>query len=228
MDKKEVIIGRQVERGDYQVDEQYKSVGRKHARLLRKQDGLYIEDLDSSNGTFVNGKSVKLKRINVTDRIMLGGQDYYELNIAKALKLLPISNSEFREGFMRLKGVYDTYQTESTNLQMKGQDMMTKRMLPSMIMGVITGVLTALVGNDAGVKTAIGITGSLVTVSAFFIISKVIKDNTIKNREKTNQLNENFELDYVCPACGVSFRGRSWEFLNRDGKCPACKREFNA
>ena len=31
------------------------SVSRQHARIVREADGFYIEDLDSLNGTFVNG-----------------------------------------------------------------------------------------------------------------------------------------------------------------------------
>lgn len=32
------------------------SVSRSHARLLRQSEGVFVEDLNSSNGTFVNGK----------------------------------------------------------------------------------------------------------------------------------------------------------------------------
>jgi len=222
MDKNEIIIGRQVEKGDYKIEEQYKMVGRRHARLFRKPDGVYIEDLDSANGTFVNGKSVKLKRITNADKIMLGGANYYELNLEKVLKMMPMSDKDFHEAFLRLKKIYEHYQTESGNLQTKGQtEMMTKRMLPTMLVGSLTAIASALGGG-----AAVAIIGGVLTVVVFLIASKMASESAKKMREKTNQLNENFELDYVCPACGISFRGKSWEFLKRDGKCPACKRTF--
>ena len=228
MEKNEIFIGRQAEKGDYPVDEQYKSVGRKHARIIRKPDGFYIEDLDTANGTFVNGKSVSLKKINASDKITLGGIDYYELDLKKALKLLPLPDADFQKQFLQLKQIYDDYQTESNLLQTKGQeDMMTKRMLPTMLLGVFTGILTAFVGNNATVKTCIGVGGGILTVVVFLFATKMASKSTQTMREKLARLNEKFELDYVCPACGVSFRGKSWEFLKKMGKCPACQREFH-
>ncbi len=54
------------------------SVSREHARLLRA-DGLFIEDLGSRNGTFVNGQRVQRARVVPGDRIRLGAT---ELRIA--------------------------------------------------------------------------------------------------------------------------------------------------
>jgi len=228
MEKDEILIGREVEKGEFLIDNQYVSIGRKHARIIRKPDGIYIEDLDSANGTFVNGKSVNLKKINASDKIMLGGVNYYELNLEKVLKLLPISDKEFQSQFLQLKQVCDNYQNESNHLQTKGQeDMITKRMLPTMLLGVFTGMLTAFVGNDAIIKTCIAVIGGLLTVVVFWIATKMASKSSKKMKEKLIQLNENFELDYVCPACGISFKGRSWEFLKRAGKCPGCQREFH-
>lgn len=46
------------------------SVSRQHARILRETDGYYIEDLNSLNGTFVNGQRIVSRtRLNDLDRI---------------------------------------------------------------------------------------------------------------------------------------------------------------
>ena len=229
MVKNEILIGREVAKGEYLVDKQYISVGRKHARIIRKSDGIYIEDLDSANGTYVNGKSVSLKKINSSDKITLGGSNYYELNLEKVLKLLPISDQEFQSRFQQLKKVYDDYQSESNHLQTKGQeDMMTKRMLPTMLLGTFTGIITLLVGNTLFQRLSIAIIGGILTVVVFMVATKMASKSTQNMREKLNRLNENFEIEYVCPACGVSFRGKSWEFLKRTGKCAVCQREFHS
>ena len=228
MTKKEIFIGREVAKGDLLIDKQYTSVGRKHARILRKPDGIYIEDLNSANGTFVNGKSVSLKKISASDKITLGGANSYELNIGKLLKMLPIADEEYQNRFRQLKHVYDDYQTESNRLQTKGQeDMMTKRMLPTTLLGTFTGIITLLVGNNLIQRLSIAIIGGVLTVVVFLVATKMASKSTKEMREKINLLNENFELDYVCPACGISFRGRSWEFLNKTGKCTACQRNFH-
>ena len=228
MEKNEILIGRDVGKSDYLIDKQYTSVGRRHARIMRKSDGIYIEDMDSANGTFVNGKPVNLKKIKVSDKIMLGGINNYELKLENVLKLLPIPEQEFQSKFMLLKQVYEEFQTENDLLQIKGQeDMMTKRMLPTMLLGVFTGILTAFIGNAAGVKVCIAVIGGMLTIAVFLIATKMASKSNKKTKEKLTVLHENFELDYVCPACGVSFRGRSWEFLKRAGKCPSCQRGFN-
>jgi hypothetical protein len=47
-------------------------VSRKHARLLIRGDRVRIEDLGSTNGTFVNGERVKSSDLRVGDRVLVG------------------------------------------------------------------------------------------------------------------------------------------------------------
>jgi len=44
-----------------------RSVSRQHARILREPDGFYIEDLNSLNGTYINGRRIT-RRTRLTDR----------------------------------------------------------------------------------------------------------------------------------------------------------------
>jgi pSer/pThr/pTyr-binding forkhead associated (FHA) protein len=46
-------------------------ISRKHAVISVMADGLEIEDLDSSNGTYVNGKQINKANINIGDEIKL-------------------------------------------------------------------------------------------------------------------------------------------------------------
>lgn len=43
------------------------TVSRRHARIVRKADGFYLEDLDSRNGTYLNGRRVQ-ELVRLTDR----------------------------------------------------------------------------------------------------------------------------------------------------------------
>ena len=49
-------------------------VSRRHARLLRQGDAYLLEDLGSSNGTYLNGQKIGSERLRLTsgDRIGLG------------------------------------------------------------------------------------------------------------------------------------------------------------
>ena len=140
---------------------------------------------------------------------------------------MPLSDEEFQNRFLQLKEVYDTFQAESNRLSTKGtEDMMMKRFLPTMLAGTFTGIITLLVGNNTAERLSIAVIGGILSVIVFLVANKLAGKSAHNMREKIAQLNKSFELDYVCPDCGLSFKCKSWEFLKRDGKCPACKREF--
>lgn len=228
MEKNEILIGRQVGSGDFLVEEVHRSVSRLHAKITRKPDGLYIEDMDSAHGTFVNGSRVRSKKIGRLDTVSLGGPDHYILDINEVLKRLPLSGEEFDLKVLELRDIYDTYQRESNLLQSKMQeDMMTKRMLPTMLLGSLTTLAAIFVGDDARTKTLIAVGGAILSVLVFVLATKWASKSSREMRVKLNGLNEKFELEYVCPSCGAPYRGKSWEFIKRGGKCPACKREFH-
>lgn len=58
IDQDEVIIGRDAD-NDVQIDNV--AVSREHAKIIRGPNSYFIEDLNSTNGTFVNGKKNKQK-----------------------------------------------------------------------------------------------------------------------------------------------------------------------
>lgn len=65
----------------------------KHAQFISEGDNLYIEDLGSQNGTFVNGARIKKKQITKGDMISIGSRDFllginYELNPIKRTGML--------------------------------------------------------------------------------------------------------------------------------------------
>lgn len=54
--KQEFIIGRQKDRVDYLLV--YKVVSKVHAKIIKNDEKYYIKDLDSKNGTFINGQKL--------------------------------------------------------------------------------------------------------------------------------------------------------------------------
>ena len=66
---RQVVIGRSSELDMVLVEDM---VSRKHAKIIHAAGKLTIEDLGSTNGTFVNGEKVKQSRLKEGDRILIG------------------------------------------------------------------------------------------------------------------------------------------------------------
>ncbi len=48
------------------------TVSRKHALLVRRRDGLYIDDLGSLNGTYVNRRRIESHKLQSGDELQIG------------------------------------------------------------------------------------------------------------------------------------------------------------
>jgi pSer/pThr/pTyr-binding forkhead associated (FHA) protein len=66
---KQVVIGRSSELDMVLVEDM---VSRKHAKITIGEGKIVIEDLGSTNGTFVNGEKIRQARLKEGDRILIG------------------------------------------------------------------------------------------------------------------------------------------------------------
>ena len=69
LDEDRVSIGRSPDAGVFLDDV---TVSRNHALLVRRRDGLYIDDLGSLNGTYVNRRRIESHRLADGDEIQIG------------------------------------------------------------------------------------------------------------------------------------------------------------
>ena len=60
---------------DIHVDDPYASSA--HARIFPRGDFMYLEDMGSTNGTYLNGRQVRTaERLKVADAIRIGDTEY--------------------------------------------------------------------------------------------------------------------------------------------------------
>jgi pSer/pThr/pTyr-binding forkhead associated (FHA) protein len=72
VDKRRVVIGRSKD-SDIQVSDQ--NVSRRHAEVRQEGAAYWVVDLDSTNGTEVNGRRLKRAKLKPGDRITVGATD---------------------------------------------------------------------------------------------------------------------------------------------------------
>lgn len=70
----EVLVGREHEMKEYLMSKPY--VSRQHAKLIKNQDKVFIENLSRTNFTFVNNKRISERtELKLNDEIGLGGNE---------------------------------------------------------------------------------------------------------------------------------------------------------
>lgn len=75
--KEKFLIGRNSKQVDGQI--QTDGISRVHARITKREGGYYIEDLNSTNGTYLNGDLLeyhRVRKLNQNDRVRFGNEEY--------------------------------------------------------------------------------------------------------------------------------------------------------
>lgn len=81
IEKKSIVIGSMKKNTDYQLVE--RGISRMHAKIMKKDDGIFLLDLNSTNGTFVNGENIKSGeeyRLESGDLVMFGKVEFFVAN----------------------------------------------------------------------------------------------------------------------------------------------------
>lgn len=234
----EVTIGRNVpeSKSSFIVPNQYKGVSGTHAKVSRGGDGrLYIEDLDSTNGTYVNNLKIKRSPITKSDKITLGGKIGvgYPLQLQSIIELLPISDDEFNHRMNQLKHVWYNHQEQQNYFGLQRQKAASSKMLYLLLAGGIGGIIITIAsalgvfkqGSDSAAQIATGIVTLLFSLLAYIIGDRIVASKMTKLNEETSQENIQFQIDYECPACNL-FLAKPWDVIASKGECPYCHRKF--
>ncbi len=92
LEKDTTAIGRDMS-GDVYL--KHPSVSRKHTHILKKGSTFYVEDLNSTNGTFVNGEMISRRKVlSDGDEIVIGNYTVlfktdYKAKTGRHVKLAP-------------------------------------------------------------------------------------------------------------------------------------------
>ena len=203
---------------DNEVVADHPHVSRHHARLTRDQEGrLLLEDLGSTNGTFVNDAQVLRKYVVPTDRVRLG--DASEWLVSEILKY----NNDYSAEFELLKRVYEDYVDAKVKIQSANQ--FKTRLLQSLPFAIpgIVGVIVGFLGKGSMTWFSVSL---LITVCAPMIGIYLGAKQSARTPAQLQALANQFKIDYVCPTCGTFLGEVPWESLRNRKQCPACKAKW--
>lgn len=117
-ENREVLVGRSSDLDMVLVEEM---VSRKHARLQLSQGRIEIEDLGSTNGTFVNGERITRMSVGEGDRILIGSNILRVVSLDNEAARSPMKASATpggtRRGVRRFNGTAPTETRMSGSLE---------------------------------------------------------------------------------------------------------------
>jgi predicted RNA-binding Zn-ribbon protein involved in translation (DUF1610 family) len=211
--KSEFTLGRSPE-NDIVIDDPF--VGRKHLNIVyRSEKELLLEDLDSSNFTFVNGVRIKKKLITLDDQVSLGSYILDTKNLFQEVsKKINESRTDFTEEFKNIKKVYLDYEKKVNDYRRKSQ------IFPMLIRAFITLCAMAsafFIFSDPQIRypvmTGAGLLGGIISIA-------MQRDSKLK--DKIDILTAELEMVYKCPKCGRSLISRRWQHWAAKKECETC------
>ena len=223
----EIRIGREVEGNNIMlVPSACKKVSRYHAKLLWKDGMVTIEDNESTNGTFVNGKRIAKTKIDENDTVWLGGNgggaECYPVDLKKAFASCrdaeKKARTDYSKEFQDVKLAYIEYKAEEAKLRnSQNVKMRIVNFIP-----MIAGGAFALIplGYMRIIGLGVGVIITLVLLS---------RSNKHDINEEITELQIKYQSRYCCPKCGTKFPFTThWKKLEADAKCPnpKCNAEF--
>lgn len=211
-----IKIGKAVD-NDFVVDDPH--VSRHHAHLVRQDDATWLlEDIGSTNGTYVNGQQIVKKQVALTDRICFG-------DLCVSLADILHKDNDYSEDFAVLKKVYDGYIETKVKIQSANQfKVRLFQSLPFALPGVI-GVAIGFLGKGS---TMLFLISLLIVICAPTIGIYLGARQSAKIPQQLQDIANQFKIDYVCPKCGNFLGEIPWESLKNRKHCPvtSCKAKW--
>ena len=238
----EIIVGR---RGEQSFPIMDKAVSGKHLKLTTMPDGnVQVEDLGSTNGTFIDGIRIIKKVVSRNTVVQMGSTFAFRINdvlpevktpsvnplgntISGETRIVPPTPSkpeydeEILRKFQNLESVWNKYQEEKINLQKNNASKGFLRMLPMFVLGGL-GYLISCIPELAQFRTAITLAGLGIGI----IITWISYKRATSLPEQMEKLNQQFQIDYVCPKCKQFLGFTPFEGLKNRGQCSACKSKW--
>lgn len=220
-----IIIGRDAKTGQILLNGGGKSgtygnnvpqdISEQHCRLDFIQGCIRLKNLDINNFTYVNGQAVESKTITRKDKIELG-DSRFPLTWEAIDAIVP-PEADIRP----LQEVWNEYERQNVKLQVDERKFNALRSATGLITMVAIALSIATGGRSAWYMLLYALA---ILISIVFFV-KAYRDSS-KTPQKRQELNHQFQHDYVCPHCGRFLGNQSYHILTQNTQCPYCRVKF--
>ena len=223
-------------------------VSRHHAILIIEDNGqLFIVDNSSTNGTFIHSGNGFVRiypnqpyPVTPDTMIQLGPETRFHIRrllTPQNANATPTPSATVKKtaaeqkkppkkvDISHLRRISEHYENQKMRIDSKSGVINNMRTITPIILLIATLVSSVVMGESdskyVNIIFVILIAGVLLGVLMYFI--NLGNKKVIKQR-KDNE--HNYAVKYVCPECHVSFRGKIYENILAEKKCPRCKTEY--
>ncbi len=210
-------------------------VSRRHAVLYIDEQAkrMTLVDTGSTNGTYIyNGSQfVRLTAnqhypVTSDTMIQLGPDTRFHIKKLIPAQTTPSQPQAEKIDISRLRLISDNYTQTKMKLESKAgliNGLRSCTILISLLAGGLGGFATKFMdlGEDAILwQSLIGVAvGGILMIGLLLIINSFNK----KLIRRRNDNEHEYAVKYCCPKCKLSYRGKIYENILAEGKCPRCK-----
>lgn len=200
------FLGRGKE-NDFIIDDM--SVSNKHASIEIVDDKYIISDLNSRNGTFINGVKIQKKVISLDDDIVLGNCEISNQALFSNINTFIKHNKiDFSKEFNELEAIYKDFIKKNSLIERnhRNKNIIIKLTLTLVLMGLCFLIFKNLVSS-----TIVGLVSG--------VLSNYLINNVTAKEKKEDILIEYTNL-FQCPKCNTELISKSWKYWKNKKSCP--------
>ena len=188
--------------------------------MLIEDDVIAIEDLGSTNGSFLNGKKIKKSNFSKSDELVLGDIAIkHEWLLKELQQLMKQEKFDFTVEFEELKKMQSDYKEKMKNI--KKQSAITGHLFR---LGITLGVIgLAFVLVQMEIMPQSGMIVVMVASASLLGILQAVAPVGKKQEVEMEEMREEFLMKYRCPKCNLAFGEQSWNVLATQARCQRCQ-----
>ncbi len=195
-----------------------KEVGKYHAYISVNENGVFIEDLDSLNGVYVNGFRIKEAMLNHRDKVTIAKK--YDLDLSKLFKKInpELNPNDYTKEFLELKQVYDEFLQNKKKAIRLHQN---KTDLQRFFIVTIPTVIFIVLAHSDWLKSVFEKSYFPIYIALTAALSCLLPFVHSENL-RLIKLEREYKKKYKCPKCKMML-SHDWEIHREEKECPRCK-----